>query len=389
MFVPATTRTAQAQTYEVLYTFQGPPNDGAFSSGLVQDAKGNFYGTTQGGGTGCSDHNRNGCGIVFKLDQSGQETILHRFAGYPTDGSGSQARLVRDAAGNLYGTTYYGGIIKCDDRVGYGCGTVFKVDRSGKEAVLYNFFPGKSGIHPFGGLVLDTAGNLYGTAAEGGIHNWGTVFKLDKAGKFSVLFAFTGKADGGIPVAGLIRDKAGNLYGAAEFGGDTSKCVVTGGSGCGTVFKVSTMSKLTVLYQFKGFDHGDGEYPSRDLIMDDIGNLYGTTSYGNTCIGTVFKLTKAGKETVHVMPDHQDPSFSGLSLDVAGNLYGTARDPCGGNGVLFKLDKTGHETTLHTFPGGTQGGPPYGDLLRDTAGNFYGPAGGGSPGYGIIFEFTP
>ena len=153
-----------------------PPGREPSRSRLVRDAAGNLYGTTVNGGTGTECGGS--CGTVFKVDSTGKETVLHSFTG-GTDGASPLAGVVLDAQGNLYGTTYYGGTGKCNDEVGVGCGTIFKVDKFGKETVLYNFTGGSDGAGPRdAGLLRDAAGTLYGTATIGGASGDGVVFKL-------------------------------------------------------------------------------------------------------------------------------------------------------------------------------------------------------------------
>jgi uncharacterized repeat protein (TIGR03803 family) len=279
--------------YTVLYGFSGAGGDGAYpSSGLVLDAAGNLYGTTgAGGGTGCMSF---GCGTVFKLDSAGNETVVYRFTGLGGDGALPASGLIRDAAGNLYGTTVEGGNLTgaCLQEFSYsGCGTVFKVDAAGNETVLYRFTGVRGdGTQPHSGLVRDAAGNLYGTTSGGGAHGHGAVFKLDATGKETVLYSFAAGTDGAGPLAGLVRDARGNLFGTTNGGGGTG-CL---GAGCGTVFEVDTTGREKVLHRFAGADGGN---PVGGLIRDAAGNLYGTTSQrGSTCpvystgCGTVFKI---------------------------------------------------------------------------------------------------
>jgi len=269
------------------------------SAGLVLDKKGNLYGTTTAGGS-------TGYGVVYRLHiTSRKETILHTFTGKRGDGIDGFGPLIRDGAGNLYGTTFQGGTYggACGSFPG-GCGIVFKMSPAGKEKVLYRFTGGTDGANPEAGLVRDAAGNLYGTTTYGGggacqngsFTGCGTVFKVDKTGKETVLYRFTGGTDGANPFAGLVRDSAGNLYGTTYQGGNTGCQSQMGG--CGTVFKVDTTGKEIVLYSFTGGT--DGETPFAGLLLDAAGNLYGTTAAGgtknkNVCAssgcGTVFKLT--------------------------------------------------------------------------------------------------
>ncbi len=388
-----------AQTLTTLYSFAGPPSDGATpTAGLIADAAGDLYGTTEfGGGSGCQSPIGNGCGIVFKLTPSGTETVLHSFTGSPSDGANPFAGLIAHAAGNLYGTTALGGA--SDD------GTVFKLTPSGTETVLYSFTGSPSdGAIPTAGLIADPAGNLFSTTHVGGASGDGTVFKLTRSGTETVLHSFTGGGDGAVPIAGLIADAAGNLYGTTFTGGG-SGC---GGSGCGTVFKLTRSGTESVLHSFTG-SFGDGAGPDAGLIADAAGNLYGTTEFGGGSIGcrstigngcgTVFKLTPSGTETVLYSftggGDGAEP-FAGLIADAAGNFYGTTSQGGASNdGTVFKLTPSGTETVLHSFTDGSDGGFPLAGLITDAAGNLYGTTsqgGGGSgcgdSGCGTVFEIA-
>ena len=391
VFVPAV--VAQAQTFTVLYNFTGA-DGGAPQAGLIRDSSGNLYGTTEGGGSGY--------GVVFELTATGTYTVLHEFCTvrYCTDGEYPFAGLVRDAAGNLYGTTYAGGTSNaCGDS---GCGTVFKVNKHGKESVLYSFTGEPDGAAPDAGLVQDAAGNLYGTTVEGGAYGSGTVFKLSKTGKETVLYSFTGTGgDGARPCAGLVRAAAGNVYGTTYAGG-TGQCDDNGLMGCGTVFKLSKTGKETVLYSFAGT--GDGAYPYAGLVRDAAGNLYGATydSEGGEGYGVVFKLDETGTETVlHSFTDEPDgayPYAETLVRDAKGDLYGTTFGGGSGYcesyigcGVVFAVTATGTETVLYTFPeDGGDGANPIAGLVRDAKGNLYGTTWlGGAYGVGVVFKLTP
>jgi len=275
----------------VLYRFTGKPDGMWPTAGLVRDDAGNLYGTTSIGGSHSCGENT-GCGTVFKLDPAGKETVLYNFKGQPDGWNPLVARLVRDAKGNFYGVTYYGGLNACT----YGCGTVFELSPTSKgkwkETVLYSFAgPGADGQNPYSTLILDTNGNLYGTTEWGGGGmcfgiGCGTVFKLDKTGKETVLYSFTGGSDGAAPSTSLIQDAAGNFYGGTTQGGKTNS---TCPQGCGTLFKLDVSGKLTVQHSFNGKDGVGGTFGLRDAA----GTFYGYTSHpgGADGWGTVFELT--------------------------------------------------------------------------------------------------
>jgi uncharacterized repeat protein (TIGR03803 family) len=202
------------------------------------------------------------------------------------DGGTPYAGVIFDKAGNLYGTASGQGIDACTN----GCGTVFELDTTGAFTVLYSFAGYPDGGEPFGGLILDKAGNLYGTTYSA---PWGTIFEIDTTGTLTTLYSFTGGGDGGSPMGGVVRDKTGNLYGTTYQRGNG---VCRRGEGCGTVFKLDTTGTLTTLYSFTG--GADGGNPYAGLILDGTGNLYGTARWGGELshcwgygCGTVFKLT--------------------------------------------------------------------------------------------------
>jgi uncharacterized repeat protein (TIGR03803 family) len=288
-------------------------------------------------------------------------TVLYAFKG-GADGASPAASVMRDAAGNLYGTTDSGGTSSN--------GTVFKVDSAGRETVLYSFTGGADGGFPAAGVIEDAAGNLYGTTINGGAFNNGTVFKLSSNGEETVLYSFTGGSDGGGPSAGVIRDAAGNLYGTTVNGGSSLFCA----KGCGTVFKLDTTGKETVLYSFTG--KADGAFPTGRLTRDAAFNMYSTTQNGGANNnGTVFKLDPRGKETVlYSFPGGaQVIPLGGVIRDAAGNLYGvTELGGAFGDGTVFKLDTTGKETVLHSFTAKADGAFPIGGVIQDAAGNLYG-----------------
>jgi len=213
--------------------------------------------------------------VATQSAQAQTFTVLYNFTGSP-DGASPTGSLIQDSAGNLYGTTYYGGASNN--------GTVFKVDTSGTETVLYNFCSVSNcadGANPSGSLIQDSAGNLYGNASGGGANLFsGVVFKVDTSGTETVLYNFcsvSNCADGANPSGRLIHDSAGNLYGTTYYGGDFFGCNV--GSGCGVVFKLDTSGTETVLHTFT---YTDGTDPDAGVIMDAKGNLYGDTTFGGT-----------------------------------------------------------------------------------------------------------
>jgi uncharacterized repeat protein (TIGR03803 family) len=373
-----TVPSAFAQTFTVLYTFTNEAQGWQPEAAPILDAAGNLYGTTLFGGTA------GGFGTVFELDTSGNETVLYSFSGEP-DGEDPNGGLARDRAGNLYGNTLYGGTAG-------GYGTVFKLDHAGKLTLLHSFASNPDGADPHGSLIGDPRGNGYGATQYGGTAGgYGTVFKVDAQGKQSVLYSFAGTPDGEDPEAGLVRDAADNLYGTTVYGGTAG--------GFGTVFKLDKTGKLTLLHSFAGTP--DGEDPYAGLTGDSAGNGYGTTKYGGAAggFGTVFKLDSTGKLTLlHSFagtPDGENP-VSGLVVDPAGNIYGTTYyGGTFGYGTVFEIDTTGKLTILHNFNASPDGANPIGGLTRDAAGNLYGTTSDGGDlscgffGCGVVFKVTP
>jgi uncharacterized repeat protein (TIGR03803 family) len=396
---------ASASRYNVLYQFRMPKNGQGPSGNLIMDAAGNLYGTTQSGGA-------DGFGTVFRLkpnpDGSWSESVLHSFT--ETDGASPLSGVISDDAGDLYGTTSGGGDPSCPA----GCGVVFKLTRNAggtwAESVLHAF-TGVDGNDPEGGVIMDAAGNLYGTASQGGANpcseyytaGCGVVFQLkphDGSWSETILHSFTG-ADGLRPHAGLIVDAAGNLYGTTDSGGP-------GGvqAGAGVVFKLMPSADGTwtesVLH---AFTYGaDGANPWAGLAFDAAGNLYGTTLDGGgstACYpgcGTVFRLTLNPDATwtenvIHSFTGGADGAggihpVAGLLVDAVGNLYGTTvSGGIYGAGVVFKLAPTSSgwtESVLHTFTG--YGFSPSAGVIMDAAGNLYGTVSSGSVNYGFVFE---
>ncbi|HEY7095865.1 MAG TPA: choice-of-anchor tandem repeat GloVer-containing protein [Terriglobales bacterium] len=300
---------------QVLYSFNVTGSEGQFPNGpLVLDLSGNFYGTTIGDGGA-------GWGTIFKLDSSGIATTLHTFTnGF--DGSSPYGGLIRDEIGNFYGTTCQGGR--------FYLGTIFRLDPAGKLQTMHAFKSLTDGYCPFGTLVRDPSGNLYGTTSGGGLYNYGTVFKLDNTGTKKLLHSFRGGANGQFPYAGLILDSNGNLYGTTAGSYEDSY---------GTVFKLDKRGKETVLYRFTG--GADGAHPYGGLVRDPSGNLYGTTLDGASFYGTVFEISSRGKfRVLHTFTGSSDGAFPYASLlrDSLGVIYGTTSG--GGDqwsGTLFKI----------------------------------------------------
>jgi uncharacterized repeat protein (TIGR03803 family) len=372
LFLVVVNPFVQAQTFTVLHAFHSSPDGASPYGGLVLDRAGNVYGITFTGGP-------YGNGVIYKVDPAGNETILHRLSHH--EGCCSFGNLLMDKAGNLYGTTYEAG--------SSNSGTVFQLTHAGKLVVLHEFGQGggsEEGGRPWAGVIRDNEGNLYGTTSFGALC-CGNVFTLDhKTKDETVLYAFGQPPDGGTPVAPLIRDDAGNLYGTTDGGG---LC-------CGTVFTLDPNGVETILWTFTG--GSDGKFPLGGLIRDNDGNLYGTTNTGGDLDnGIVFKLDPAGALTVlHTfgeLPVDGGIPFSGLIADAAGNLYGTTEaGGLYGPGSVYKLAPDGAFTILHSFTGGSDGAFPHAPLIFDAAGNLYGTAiSGGDPlcDCGVVFKITP
>jgi uncharacterized repeat protein (TIGR03803 family) len=328
---------------ETLYAFTGGADGGSpQTTNLILDSLGNLYGTTtDGGNTGCNASD--GCGVVFKLAPSGVETVLYTFSG-GADGGSPWAGVVQDSDGNLYGTTEIGGA--------YNYGTVFKLTPSGTETVLYSFSGGTDGAFPLDGLTFDAEGNLYGTTYEGGILQNGTVFQVTPAGSETILYSFGGSCsqqegcpDGRLPRAGVVFDSAGNLYGTTVFGSGKGKRCGKGDDGCGVAFKLSPSHTISEIWKFTG---PNGMEPYAGLVFDTDGNLYGTSSAGGASLigGTVFEIPKkkqARKVLYSFCPlggrctDGFSP-YGGVIFDTKGNLYGTTLlGGAYGYGTIFKL----------------------------------------------------
>lgn len=354
-----------AQTESVLYSFAGQP-DGAnpYYSSVVRDAAGNLYGTTLNGGA-------NGFGSVYKLTPAGVETWLYSFASSP-DGANPYGGLVIDKKGNLFGVTYGGG---------NGYGTVFEVTAAGTEKVLYSFLDIPDGSLPIKALALGKKDTVYGTTNTGGAYGFGSVFEVTAGGVEKVLYSFTGGSDGGYPSGGVVMDKLGNLYGTTTYGG-----------GGGVVYELTPTGAFSVLYTFTG--GADGGLPYTTPILDKHGNLYGTTAGGGAGCGTVYELAfPSWTETVLHTFDYTDGCYadSAVAMGKKNTLYGTTYLGGGnGYGTIYKVTTSGNFVDLYDFTGGADGGNPLAGVIFDKSGNVYSTTNaGGASGNGTLFKLTP
>jgi uncharacterized repeat protein (TIGR03803 family) len=325
-----TAGTALAAEPQTLYLFTGPPDAFLPNAGLVRDADGNFYGTTFYGGAF-------NMGVVYKITPKGKETVLHSFAG-GSDGAYPAAALIAGQGGTLYGTTEYGGTGPCTDSQGVGCGTVFQITEAGVEAVVYSFQGGNDGWVPNAGVIQVSNGDLYGTTNSGGPYNSGIVFRLTLGGVESVLYTFNSNI-GGFAPGGLVEGNDGNFY-------------ATLGGGDGSVFKITPTGVFTSLYVF-GTNPNDAAFPIGTLTKAADGVFFGTAPYGGLYgFGAVFSITPAGVESlVYSFTGGADGSRpDSTPLLTAGIIYGTT--PLGGSdgfGTIFELTKKGVETILYAF----------------------------------------
>jgi uncharacterized repeat protein (TIGR03803 family) len=362
----ATSIAAPAQNYKDLVVFNGSNGDGPVSA-LVQGVNGNLYGTVPAGGATF-------WGAVYEMSPAGAYSILYSFCPQTncTDGSEPAAALTLGLDGNFYGTTESGGA--------YGYGTVFKITASGKLTTLYSFCTRSNcadGAAPLAGLIQASDGNFYGAAAFGGQGDCsglagtgcGTIFKITSAGKLTTLHVFD-VTDGGNPEAGLIQATDGNFYGTT---------VIGGANGDGTVFRMTPAGKLTTLHSF---NNTDGANPYSSLTQATDGNLYGTTNQqGANGNGTVFKITLAGKlTTIHNFCSLPCTSsvqpYAGLVQATDGNLYGTTYwggdlncNDFNGCGTVYRITPAGNLTTLYRFNTGID---PFSAVFQATNGTFYG-----------------
>jgi len=360
--------SVSAQVLNSLANFLGPNGRTPYAE-LVQGSDGNFYGTTQYGGS--ADR-----GTVFRMTPGGTVTTLLSFTG--PNGANPAAKLVQGSDGNFYGTTQYGGM-GCST----GCGTIFKITPTGSLTTLIKLnSSGGGGYWPQSGLVEGADGNFYGTFDRGGSGFGGSVYRITPSGSLTTLVNFTG-ANGYYPLAELILGQDGNFYGTTFQGGS---------SGQGTLFRMTPSGSLTTIVSFIIFE--TGTFPSAPLVQTSDGSFYGTTLYGGTGgRGTVFKVTPQG--ALIILGNFNDANGanpeSGLVEGTDGNFYGTT--PYGGApgctgtcGTVYRITPGGSLTTLLSFAGGN-GSISQAGLIQASDGKFYGTTTtGGIADAGTVFS---
>jgi uncharacterized repeat protein (TIGR03803 family) len=302
-------------------------------------------------------------------------TTLHSFLG-GTEGTQPHGPLVQGSDGNLYGTTFAGGV--------FGAGTVLRINSLGTLTTKYSFSGNTDGAQPRGALIQASDGDFYGITFSGGLSsNAGTVFSINPAGTLTTLYRFTGGDDGANPAAGLVQGSDSNFYGTT-FGG--------GSNGMGTVYRINAAGSLTTLYSFAGVP--DGANPEAELVFGANNRLYGTTFGGGLSgLGTVFRISTAGTYTSLYSftggVDGANPAAS-LILGINSNFFGTTFGGGSGTGAVFRINATGSLTPLYNFTGGADGANPAGPLIQGSDGNFYGTTStGGGNGVGTVFNMTP
>jgi uncharacterized repeat protein (TIGR03803 family) len=325
-----------------------------------------------------------------------QYTLLYNFTGN-ADGDTPAGTLIRDSQGNLYGTTQYGG--NASGLAGHG--TVFEYTASGQMNTLYAFTGNADGSNPFAGVVRDTQGNLYGTTPYGGTftsycaQGCGVVYEITSVGEELVRHSFEG-SDGLFPMGGLFIDAQGYLYGTTMTGGSN-------GVNAGTVFSLSPGFIFGTIYGFEA--NRDGELPYAGVTIDNLGDIYGITTYGgeigasvsHRSNGTVFEINRYGvKETPHTFSGGLDGAhpYGALAWSQKGGLYGTTSSGgklgWNGGGTVFQMEPAGEEKIVHEFTGTPDGGYPFAGVTLDTNGNIYGTTYyGGEYGQGSVFMITP
>ena len=393
--------SANAQTFQVLHAFAAPPTDGFPSGAFLLDSQGHLFFASDAGGenTDCSGY---GCGAVFELSKGyghWKESTLYAFSPFNGNSPTPAGPLIMDTSGNIYGTQSHGGDPSCD------CGAVYQLTQSAgvwSQNLLYSFTGGvNDGMYPASGLVRDSAGNLYGSTSNGGLNNNGTIFELspnaDGTWSYSIIHNFSygvnGSSDGSEPYGPLTMDSLGNLYGTTLQGGLWSY---------GTAFRLSFSSGTSteaILFNFT-LDYSFAPNPV-GVVPDAAGNLYGTTQSGGAYgLGTIYKLTPAigfwNRTILHTFTGSGDGAnpLGGLAIDATGALYGASiQGGSFGYGNVYKFSHVSgrwNQTLLHEFTNGTDGREPVLGLVLDWKGNVYGLAnGGGAYGNGVAFEIMP
>ncbi len=393
---------ARAQTYTTIYNFSGGADGATPMAGLAIDQRGNLYGAANNGGNFGGNCGAQGCGVVYRLANHNSGwvlTPLYSFQG-GNDGMNPQtANVVIGQNGSLYSTTFYGGGSCLGDN--RGCGTVYQLQPPASvcqstscpwnETVLHSF-NGGDGAGPVGALIFDAQNNLYGATNTGSVRNGGAIYQLNASSGWMEQIIFVPY---GYPGSSVSLSNAGDLFGST----------LVGTSGPGTVYQLTPSGSNwigTFIYNFTG--GSDGAYPVAGVIFDPAGNIYGaTTSGGSGHGGTVFKLSPSnGGWTFDLLYSFTSAEngfqiagpVGNLILDTAGNLYGTTfADGEFGYGSVFELTPTSSGwiyTSLHDFTNGSDGSHPYSNLVFDSSGNIYGTASsGGSFGDGVVFEITP
>lgn len=398
MLAVVTSQPAQAQTLTVLHNFTGFPEGKTPAAGLSMDQQGRLYGTTSEGGDGACDFGA-GCGVVYRLKRAGSgwvSEVLQTFTG--PNGLIPLDRVVFGPDGALYGTAQDGGTFSRGVvfRLTPPPNLCHAITCPWRETLLHEFGQDDvEGDFPAAEVLFDQAGNIYGTTQSGGGLGRGVVYKLTRSGSnwiYSVLYDFPASDDGSTPYAGLIFDQAGNLYGTTEYGGPMN---------WGTVYKLTPSGgswQETILHDFNG---NDGAVPLAGVLFDQAGNLFGATVSGgdSNFVGSVFELVPAGGgwnlSTLHRFPiqnGYATGPWADLTMDSAGDLLGTTRNSSSGCGQVFKLTPQGGTwtfTTIHEFQG-NDGCEPQSRVLIDASGNLYGTTRrGGTHLSGVVWEITP
>ena len=382
--------TASAQTLTVIHNFRGQNDGGTPEFGLARDSFGNLYGTTYYGGAGN--------GNVFRLQFKNNSWIFTPLYNFQSQADGFNAgAVVVGPNGSLYGSTVWGGTEDC------GCGTLFNLRPSPRPSssifgswnkqMLQDFAGDSDGYNPWGSLTFADPDHFYGTTVSGGPQSGGTVFQLTYSGgswSYSNIYTFSPNSGGYNPYGGVIKDAAGNLYGMTTYGGS---------HGNGTVYQLVHAGSgwtVNILYSFQ--NGSDGENPWTGLAMDQSGNLYGSTGSGGlNNQGAVFQLSPSGNgswtfNVIYSFDAGSRGAGGSLAVDSAGNLYGIT--VTGGHlhaGSIFKLTRNGSAWTyinLHDFLT-SDGDEPSGNIVLASDGNLYGTTSAGGPfRYGTVWQLS-